>query len=304
MARPARVDFSGAWHHVINRGATQARIFFEDADCVSFLDELAGVVRLLGWEVHAWALLPNHFHLLVRSMDGNLASCMQRLSGRFTQARNRRTGRDGPVFRGRYRSELIRDERMLKYVVAYIHLKPVRAHLVQRPDEECWTSHRAHVGLDTAPDWMSRGVVVDHAGGAARLGDLVVDLQRKRHPWPEEMDLETGLLYAGRRGRRSSDSAGDLPLASPSAVLARVCRLTGATEADLRRVTRGRGANPARRFAVWMLARHTNLTHTAIAGLLGGTRGSVALLLHRLRQEVPEELVAWRAAWDEGSEKR
>jgi len=87
MARKPRVDCPGAWHHVMNRGARREAIFQRDDHCLLFLELVGEMVARLGVEVHAYSLIPTHYHLLVRSVHGNLSRAMQRLSGEFVQRR-------------------------------------------------------------------------------------------------------------------------------------------------------------------------------------------------------------------------
>ena len=133
MPRTPRVDFPGAWHHVMNRGADHRDVFQHDADCEVFLDALAIAVDRAGLEVHAYCLMTNHFHLLIRSQEGRLASGMQFLLGRFTRLVNLRVRRDGPLFRGRYASVPVGADHQILQVCRYIHFNPVTARLTSRP---------------------------------------------------------------------------------------------------------------------------------------------------------------------------
>ena len=134
MPRPPRTDFPGAWHHVMNRGADHRDIFEHDVDCDVFLDALAEAAERSALEVHAYCLMTNHFHLLLRSLEGNLAAGMQFLSGRFTRSINLRVGRDGALFRGRYTSVLVASDAHLVQTCRYIHLNPVVARITPSAD--------------------------------------------------------------------------------------------------------------------------------------------------------------------------
>lgn len=102
MPRKPRVDFPGAWHHVMHRGARRAPIFRTDRDVLRFLRVLDETVSQFLIEVHAYALMPNHYHLLVRSVHGNLSPAMRHLNANYTQKANRVHRWDGPLFRGRF----------------------------------------------------------------------------------------------------------------------------------------------------------------------------------------------------------
>jgi REP element-mobilizing transposase RayT len=305
MARKQRIDEAGAWHHVMNRGARRGDVFTRDEHCVAFLDLLGEVTFELGWEVHAWALMPNHFHLLVRSVEGNLSRCMQTLCGRYTRRLNVQEGWDGPTFRGRFRNQRIVDARYLRHLVAYIHLNPVRARLVRRADEDCWTSHRAHLGLDSPPAWLARWMVEQEFGSPEQLQAYVRDVHSGREPWPEELDLATGWLSQPAAAKAQFSRAPLDPDASPAVltadeVLSRVVGLTGASQPEIGQATHGPAANPPRRFAAWMLARHTTLTHAEIGAALGMSRRQVESLLYRLRTRgASAPLTEWRDAWEQ-----
>jgi REP element-mobilizing transposase RayT len=119
----------------MNRGARRHPVFLSDDHCVLFLDCVGSASDRFALEVHAYVLMPNHYHLLVRSIRGNLSAAIQHLAGRFTREMNRQQGWDGPIFRGRFRSQFIEEESHLRQVVPYLHLNPVRAGLVVLPQQ-------------------------------------------------------------------------------------------------------------------------------------------------------------------------
>src|SRR5688572_1964032 len=111
MPRTPRIDFPGVRHHVMNRGARRAPIFVNDLTCGAFLDVLGELPERFGVVVHAYALMPNHFHLLLETPRGNLSRAMKHLEGVYSQRLNATYEWDGPLFRGRFRNEVVEDER-------------------------------------------------------------------------------------------------------------------------------------------------------------------------------------------------
>jgi putative transposase len=116
--------------------------------------------------VHAYCLLTNHYHLLLHTPHGALSSAMQRCASRFTLATNRRHGRDGPIFRGRFKSVLVEDDSQLTHLTRYIHRNPVEARLVTRPEARPWSSAGAYVGTAVAPEWLYTASVLAMFGGS------------------------------------------------------------------------------------------------------------------------------------------
>lgn len=298
MSRGPRLDYPGAWHHVMHRGARRAPIFKSDEHCLLFLDCLDDTVRRFGIEVHAWSLMPNHYHLLVRTPLGNLSRAMRHLNGVYTLRVNRLRAWEGPVFRGRFRSRLVQDERYQRYLVAYIHLNPVRARLVQRPDEDAWTSHRQLVELDTPAPWLSTGARDHLFGTPAQLDEFAQAMHKKRDPWPEDLQLD--LQMRGPRQVAPPADETPPPKRAPDvdAILSRVSLLTNASLEVIRRAVFGPNANPARRFAAIVLAREPTLTHTKIGHALAMSPRQVANILYRQRRDgLPADLAAWNGTW-------
>ena len=303
MARRTRTDFPGCWHHVMNRGARRAPIFRKDEECLLFFDAVGEAVEKSGIEVHAYALMPNHFHMVVRSVHGNLSRALGRALAVYTIRSNRLNRFDGPVFRGRFRSQPILSDEYLRYVVAYIHLNPVRAHLVTKPEEPCWTSFRAYLGLEGPQPWLSRQAVEELYGGAHALAAYTREVHRGAVAWPAEMDMESGWIDVGEQAVVGVPAREEPPHWSPTpaeTVLIEVLEVTGAEEGDLDRSVRGRGGNPVRRFAVWALDRETTLTQAEIGELLGMAAGNVRVTLSQLRRQgaaVAEPDRQWMAVW-------
>ena len=161
MPRPLRVDYAAAWHHVMNRGSARSDVFHNDQDRQLFIALLAEVAAKCALEVHAYCLMSNHYHLLLRSLDGRLTEGMRHLSSRFTQTINYRRGRDGPLFRGRFLSIGIATDAHLVQASRYIHLNPVTAGLVHRAEDWPWSSASAYIGNMPAPEWLRTNFILD-----------------------------------------------------------------------------------------------------------------------------------------------
>ena len=305
MARQKREDYSGAWHHVMNRGARKAPIFRHVDHCTLFLSILGEAVERFGVEIHAYSLMPNHYHLLVRVPLGNLSQCLRHINGTYTQWLNRRHAWDGPVFRGRFRSQLIEKEDYLRLLIAYIHLNPLKAGLVTKIDSSAWTSHLAYMGKESGPDWLRSDVFLDLFDGKKALREFILSVHQHVIDFPEDFNPETGLFQkkAIVRDAPSMTSATDRRSQGGIAkqaqeILSAVCRITGVSKHDLLRQEMGPGANPARRLAIWALSQGTGLTHQDIAKALQVPRAQVPKLLSRIRKgQIADPLGEWMSIW-------
>jgi REP element-mobilizing transposase RayT len=155
MARPLRVEFGGALYHVMSRGNERRRIVKDDTDRARRLGWLGRTVETYGWHLHAFVLMDNHDHLYVETPEPNLSAGMQHLNGSYTSYFNRRHRRSGHLFQGRYRAQLIENEGHYWEVSRYIHLNPVRARLVARPQEWRWGSYPGYHRPARALPWVT-----------------------------------------------------------------------------------------------------------------------------------------------------
>ncbi len=131
MPRKSRIDAPGALHHVIVRGIERRRIFKDDQDRDSFLERFGTILKESKTHCFAWALIPNHFHLLLKTGQAPVATVMRRLLTGHAVYFNRRHRRSGHLFQNRYKSVLCQEDSYLLELVRYIHLNPLRAEIVQ-----------------------------------------------------------------------------------------------------------------------------------------------------------------------------
>ena len=130
MPRKSRIDAPGAMHHIIVRGIDRQHIFENDEDRNNFLSRLGVILTETKTDCYAWALMPNHFHLLLRTGNVPISTVMRRLLTGYALWYNRRKGRYGHLFQNRYKSILCQEDGYLLELVRYIHLNPVRAGVV------------------------------------------------------------------------------------------------------------------------------------------------------------------------------
>lgn len=155
MARPLRLEYPGALHHVTSRGDGRELIYLNETDRETFLAVLASTVDRHNWRLHAYCLMGNHYHLLIETPEANLSRGMRHLNGVYTQRFNRAHRRVGHVFQGRFKAILVEKEAYLLEVARYIVLNPVRAGMHRRVHVYPWSSYRATAGIDPAPKWLS-----------------------------------------------------------------------------------------------------------------------------------------------------
>jgi len=135
MSRQARVDALGALHHVICRGIERRTIFQDDVDRDDFAHRLSTVLLETDTRCYAWALIPNRFHLLLKTGTAPIAAVMHKLLTGYAFRYNRRHGRHGHLFQNRYKSILCQEETYLLQLIRYIHLNPLKEKLINTLDE-------------------------------------------------------------------------------------------------------------------------------------------------------------------------
>ncbi len=154
MPRQARLDAPGVLQHVMARGIERRKIFWDDKDRFSFLERLAVILEETQTQCYAWTLIPNHFHLLLRTGPTPLSTVMRRLMTGYAVTFNIRHRRSGHLFQNRYKSVICEEDAYLLELIRYIHLNPLRAKLVEdlkSLDKYPWSGHSAILGRRKNP---------------------------------------------------------------------------------------------------------------------------------------------------------
>ena len=146
MARQLRIEYDGAFYHVTSRGNQRGKIFWDDRDRERLKTILERTKERYGYLLHGYVFMSNHYHLLIETPRANIKQIMQNINTSYTVFVNRRYHRFGHLFQGRYKAFIVDKERYLLGLGRYIHLNPVRAGVVRRPEDFRWSSYCDYIG--------------------------------------------------------------------------------------------------------------------------------------------------------------
>jgi len=145
MARKPRIEYEGAFYHVITRGNQKQKIFKDSPDYRKFLDILTSYKQRYHFHLYAYVLMPNHVHLLIETQDTRLSKILQGVNQRYTMYYNRRYKTVGHLFQGRYKAIICDRDRYLLTLLKYIHHNPLRAKIAENLNQYPWSSYRAYL---------------------------------------------------------------------------------------------------------------------------------------------------------------
>ncbi len=309
MPRQSRLDAPGVLQHVIVRGIEKRKIFLDETDRHLFVKRLADLLMSTETECLAWALIPNHFHLLLRSGICGLANFMRRLLTGYAITFNKRHNRVGHLFQNRYKSIVCEEDSYLLELVRYIHLNPLRAGIVKSMDElDCypWSGHAVLMGnrefegqvteeilgcfatrKKTATDkyrhFVEEGIAVgrrtDLVGGGLRRsrGGAVAGQQVESH---DDRVLGSGefVEYLRSEKRLGDRLASGISL---NQLVERVAEYYGVTAESLRRSSRMPMIVEARGAICYLAVRELEKSGTAVGSVLNMKRSGVSLAARR-----------------------
>jgi REP-associated tyrosine transposase len=268
------------------RGNRREPVFLDDDDYAFYLKRLALYQARYTVMLHAYCLMPNHVHLVTRTTTAPLDRFMQCLQQSYTQWYNRRHGQVGHVFQGRYKALPCTTDEYLVTLVRYVHLNPVRAGLVTRPEDYRFSAHRAYLAGD-ATGLVDPAPVLRLVGGAAgyaRLVDTGEAAGEPEPPRPPAASDTPGLAPAARLAPESMRPREPLDRA-----LSQLARALPANAEGLRGPDRSHAASRARTLVAFVLIRRLGYRVGDVAAALGrdGTTLTVAVgrLGHRLAAE-------------------
>ncbi len=156
-----KIDCREAWYHVTNSAAAGQTIFHNRIYFEIFLELLEEVFNIYQVEIHAYCLMNNNYHLLIKLNYDNLSEAMRHLNGLFARRHNSMQDKDGPVFKSRYKAFLVKEDHYLLLLSRRIHLNPVASKLCQYPEQYLWSSYRYYLEIPDRPRWMFCDAILD-----------------------------------------------------------------------------------------------------------------------------------------------
>ena len=165
MPRPIRIEYKNAFYHVMNRGRARSNIFLNEEHYLVFIDLIKESYKRFNFRIHAYCLMPNHYHLLIQTYDANLGRVMRHINGVYTQRFNKLQKIDGSLFRGRYKAILVEEGDYLFELSRYIHKNPIEIKdknkiLVNSLKEHKWSSYPSYLDLCKTPNWLNKSKIL------------------------------------------------------------------------------------------------------------------------------------------------
>ena len=328
MPRQKRLDIPGVIHHVIARGIELGKIFKDKVDREEFLKRLSAGLEKTRCRCYAWALMPNHFHLLIRTGRTPLSDLMRKVLTGYAQYYNRRTGRCGHLFQNRYKSILCQEDAYFLELVRYIHLNPLRAKLVsglRGLDKYSWTGHEVLIGRRKR-DWQSGDEVLSWFSqrrkaaigkyrefirdgiGMGRRDDLIGGgLKRSAGGWEGVKALkrmkqywqgDERILGDGDFVKKVLDVAGEEMERKEKLLrdgwnvdrlVKRVCKIMSVNPDDLRKKGRGNDLSNAKGLIAFWGYNELGINGNKLSQLLGVSRPAISKTINRGGKIVKEK---------------
>lgn len=258
MSRHPRILSETDIYHIMLRGNERKNIFLEGEHKKRFLEGLETRQKEIGFCIYSYCLMNNHVHLLLNTNKNDLASIMKGIAVRYASYFNWQQERVGHVFQDRFKSEAIEDERYLLAVVRYIHNNPVKAGLVQAPDDYIWSSYRFYANPKyNSPRWLDTSFVLEMFSNVCKTA---IDEFKKFSIEVDDgdyMDCDSGIKVSTRQ--------------EGLAYLEEYLKQT-ACDLDISQIKKNK---VLRNHVIFHLRTHTNLSQRLVAEILGVNKSTV-----------------------------
>jgi putative transposase len=201
MARPLRIEYPGAFYHVMHRGNAGSDIFKSIRDREKFLEYIGKAVERYDIKVHTYCLMTNHYHLLIETPHPNLSQAIKWINVGYVAYFNRKRRRSGHLFQGRFKAVVVDADEYLKSLSRYIHLNPVRARMIEHCKDYPWSSYPVFGGYKKAPEWLETDWLLSLFGqnrkkAMERYRQFVESIQNEKIENPSK-DIVSGIILGG-----------------------------------------------------------------------------------------------------------
>jgi len=293
MSRPLRIDYAGALHHVMNRATRKDPVFDSESACRHFISLLSQLPARFHVKVHAYSIMPTHWHALIETPHANLASAIQFLDGEFARSLNRRREVDGPVWRGRYKNCVVETDEYWRYLYVYVHANRVRAGLSSDLKTSPWCSHNHYSGLLPAPSWLCTDGLLQFFDGPCDYSTHAQGVLSGRVLVPDGFDVDR-LWKPNHTGIMEYEAPP--PPVTVQQSLQQVQDVTRSTLRELATTQRGPRGNLQGCLACWWALGETLESQGAVAQALGisvAAVGKRAARAERLLKTEDAMLTEW-----------
>ena len=305
MSRPLRIEYPGAWYHIMNKGRRSEKAFLESDDYQRFIDLMIEASELWSVNIPAFSLMPNHYHMLINTPLGNLSRFMRHINGVYTQRFNKAHELEGQLFKGRYKSILVNGDGYLLQLVRYIHNNPLRGDLVKNISDYRWSSHPGYIEKSEEWDWLYKKYILSIFSENREKGErkylefmdleenpnMIKILGRKR--WPTFLGSEEFIssikdkFFMEKRDKEIPDSkflAPDLEL-----IIETICKFYNIEESSIN-VSKRRYFNEPRNVAIYLSRLLRNDTLEQLCGdFLLNNHSSVSSILTKIKEMMTKD---------------
>lgn len=306
MPRQGRINIEAGIYHVIQRGIECRNIFFDDADRQGFIERLAEGLEQTEHKCYGWVLMPNHFHLVIRTSALPLSDLMRKLLTGYALYFNKKYKRNGYLFQGRYKSILCQEESYLLELIRYIHLNPLRAGIVKELrtlDNYKWSGHGVIIGKKEAP-WQTIGAVLELFGknkreAIKRYEDFILEGNEsgKRESERFRKTKESGFLdqrilgdqdfveHTLKKAEEQIDRREKLKKEGwdIDKVAREVCALMGVKKEDIKRLSKRSKIAQAKSLVAYFANKELGVTGVELSKYFGITQASISASIQRGR---------------------
>lgn len=300
MSRPLRLEYEHAFYHVISRGHRRENVFRNDGDRKKFLNKLSLVAERLQLKIHAYVLMSNHYHLLIETPQANIVKAMHDINAGYANWYRTKYGLIGSIFQGRYKAIIVEKDEYLLVLSAYIHLNPVKAGMVKKPEDYIWSSYRNYIGKRKPPSLLYVAEILAKFKNKSAYEQYVNSfLEDKKGIAQEDVYGRNSFLGSDgfirqalsgfRGGRKSEGEVNDekeLRQISTDNVLEVMMTTLHVDDDDIRSRKKG---NVYRKMFIYMLRKHTALSLREIGELLGMKYRAVSELERYFSNELTEK---------------